>query len=49
MSVVLSVYSEAAYKEYVLPAIRNEETTLIVDHVIFHLRQDFEHRWRVVF
>ena len=42
MSVVLSVYSEAAYKEYVLPAIRNEETTLIVDHVIFHLRQDFE-------
>ena len=41
MSVVFSVYSKSAYKEYVLPGIRNEEFDLVVDHTIFQLQRDF--------
>ena len=42
MSVVLSIYSESAYKEYVLPAVRNEETSLVVDRNVFRLKKDVE-------
>lgn len=42
MSVVLSVYSQSAYKEFVLPPIYNAETILIIDRKIFHLQEDIE-------
>ena len=48
MSVVLSVYSQSAYKEFVLPAIHNAETVLVLDRKIFHLREDLELRLEVV-
>ena len=38
MSVVLSVYSQSAYKEFVLPAIHNAETVLVIDRRVFHLQ-----------
>lgn len=42
MSVVLSVYSQSAYKEFVLPAIHNAETVLVMDRKLFQLREDLE-------
>lgn len=40
MSIVLSVYSKSAFKEFVLPAINNDDTTIIIDKDLFRLRQD---------
>ena len=48
MSVVLSVYSQSAYKEFVLPAIHNAETVLVIDRKIFHLQDDLEIRLEMV-
>ena len=52
MSIVLSVYSKSAFKEFVLPAINNDDTTIIVDKRLFRLHQDvvlklevIENRW----
>lgn len=42
MSVVLSVYSQSAYKEFVLPAIHNAETVLVIDQRVFHLKDSIE-------
>ena len=39
MSVVISIYSQYAYKEYMLPAINNTEYTLVVDCHLFHLKE----------
>ena len=39
MSVVISIYSKHAYKEYMLPAINNTEYTLVVDRHLFHLKE----------
>lgn len=44
MSVVLSIYSQYAYKEYVLPAVRNEETILVIERGTFRLSRDVELR-----
>ena len=44
MSVVLSVYSQSAYKEFVLPAIHNAETVLVIDRRVFHLKDSIELR-----
>lgn len=44
MSVVLSVYSQSASKEFVLPAIHNAETVIVVDRKIFDLRESLELR-----
>lgn len=48
MSVVLSVYSQSAYKEFVLPAIHNAETVLTIDRKIFRLQEDLELHLEVV-
>lgn len=48
MSVVLSVYSQSAYKEFVLPAIHNAETVLVIDRKIFHLQDNLEIRLEMV-
>ncbi len=42
MSIVLSVYSKNAFKEFVLPAVNNTETTLLLEHYIFQIRDDIE-------
>ncbi len=42
MSVVLSVYSENAYKEFVLPSVINTETVLFLRREIFGLSTDME-------
>ena len=42
MSVVLSVYGQNACKEFVLPAIQNAETVLIIDEKLFGLREALE-------
>ena len=42
MSVVLSIYSQSAYKEFVLPAIHNAETTLTIDKNLFRLQENIE-------
>ena len=40
MNVVLSVYSEHAYKEFVLPPARNVETSLAIRREVFGLPRD---------
>jgi len=40
MSIVLSVYSKHAFKEFVLPAVNNTELTLVLEHGIFQIRDD---------
>ncbi len=42
MSVVLSVYSMAAYKEYVLPAVRDQDHVIVIDSRLFKLAEDLE-------
>ncbi|WP_349943940.1 type VII secretion protein EssC [Lacrimispora sp. BS-2] len=42
MSVVLSVYSESAFKEYLLPAINNANTSIVLPKKIFGLRDEIE-------
>lgn len=40
MSIILSIYSVKAYKEYLLPAINNEEYSIILNSDIFRLNKD---------
>lgn len=42
MSVVLTVYSQNAYKEFVLPSIHNAEMNLHIPAKMFHLGKDLE-------
>ena len=42
MSVVLTVYSQNAYKEFVLPSIHNAEMKLHISAKMFRLRKDIE-------
>lgn len=42
MSIVLSVYSQSAYKEYVLPAVQNAEASVIAQKGFFHLIQNLD-------
>lgn len=44
MSVILSIYSERAYKEFVLPPIQNAETTLSIRRDVFGLPMEVELR-----
>ncbi len=48
MSIVLSVYSKNAFKEFVLPAVNNTETTLMLEHYIFQIRGDIEIKLEVL-
>ena len=40
MNTVLSIYSQNAFKEYLLPTIVDEEYLIVVDHEIFGLSED---------
>ena len=40
MSIVLSAYSVQAYKEFVLPAVDNTETSLLLERKVFHTHED---------
>ena len=40
MATVLSIFSNQAYKEYVLPPIRNDEVELELERRIFGLKED---------
>ena len=40
MNIVLSVYSRNAYKEFVLPAVVNTRTTLVVRRDVFGLAEN---------
>jgi S-DNA-T family DNA segregation ATPase FtsK/SpoIIIE len=40
MSVVLMIYSRSACREFVLPAVRDEEIVVSVSSAVFGLRQD---------
>lgn len=40
MNTVLSIYSQNAFKEYLLPTMIDEEYLIVVDHEIFGLRKD---------
>ena len=40
MSVVLMIYSRSACREFVLPALHNEEYSIKIDSEIFELYQD---------
>ncbi len=42
MSVVLSIYSVKAFKEYLLPAVNNEEYSIILNRDIFCLSKDIK-------
>ena len=42
MSIVLTVYSRNAYKEFVLPAIHNAETSLYISRKMFNLQRDLK-------
>ena len=44
MSIVLSIYSRNACKEFVLPAIRNAETVLFLDRKLYGLKDHIELR-----
>lgn len=40
MSVILSIFSKSAFKEFVLPAVNNTEITLLLEHFVFQIKQD---------
>ena len=40
MSVILSVYSKNAFKEFVLPAENDTEVTLLLEYSMFQIRKD---------
>jgi len=42
MSVVFSVYSKSAFKEFVLPAGNNTEIVLLLEHYMFQIHEDVE-------
>ena len=48
MSIVLSVYSKNAFKEFVLPAVNNTEVTLLLEHYIFQIRSDIQLKLEVL-
>lgn len=48
MSVVLSVYSKSAFKEFVLPAVNNTEITLSLEQSVFQIWEDIELRLEVI-
>lgn len=40
MGLVIAIYTKEAFKEYVLPAINNEDYSLVMNKNIFNLRRD---------
>lgn len=41
MSIVLSVYSKNALKEFVLPSVNNTEASLLLDRHVFQIQEDY--------
>lgn len=48
MSVVLSIYSKSAFKEFVLPAVNNTEVMLVLEHAVFQISEDIELKLEVL-
>jgi len=48
MSVVLSIYSKSAFKEFLLPAVNNTEITLSLEHSVFQIQEDIELKLEVL-
>ncbi len=48
MSIVLSVYSKNAFKEFVLPAVNNTEMVLVLEQYIFQIREAIELKLEVL-
>lgn len=48
MSIILSVHSTKAFKEFLLPAINNSEYSIILDNEIFSLDKDLELHMEVI-
>lgn len=42
MSVILSIFSKSAFKEFVLPAVNNTEVSLLLEHFVFQIKEDIE-------
>ena len=52
MSVILSLYSQAVYKEFLLPAVNNADHSVILNKNTFALKEDIvlkmeivDHQW----
>lgn len=55
MNIVISVFSEKAYKEIVLPSVNNTDYSVSLDKNIFQTKEDIvlkfdviEHKWRIL-
>lgn len=48
MSIILSIHTEKAFQEYLLPAINNSEYSIILDNDAFSLEKDIELRMEVI-
>lgn len=48
MSTILSVYSKIAFKEYLLPAVENDDYLLVIDSGLFGLELDLELKMEVI-
>lgn len=55
MNIVISVFSEKAYKEIVLPSINNTDYSVSLGKNIFQISEDIvlkfdviEHKWRIL-
>lgn len=48
MSIVLSIYSKSALKEFVLPAVNNTEIVLLLEHTVFQVNEDIELKLEVL-
>ena len=48
MSVILSVYSKSALKEFVLPAVNNTELSLLLEGSVFQVQEDIELKLEVL-
>ena len=44
---IIVAYGSNAYKEYLLPNLKNTEYSVMIDHDIFQLKQDLELRLEV--
>lgn len=48
MSVIFSVYSKSAWKEFVLPAVNNTELSLLLECSVFQVQEDIELKLEVL-
>ena len=48
MSMILSVHSTKAFREFLLPAVNNTENSIILDNEIFSLDKDLELKMEII-